>query len=201
MNGSLAELQSFFDGVPTAGLIVLAILLQTVCRSVSQNVSAPVMIGCVFLLTGSFVYEYQRLQPYELVEFLQIATRCICVALIFMPFGNIAAWCWSSFSQSYLSWKFRVTEAHKTSREAAEAKRQERLEMQRQQAELANDPEPFDEDYLFEQAMESARLKFDRECQVINSFEDLDEFERSAAIDQARAKMTRRIHNIMQGEF
>ena len=66
---------------------------------------------------------------------------------------------------------------------------------------LDAEPEPVEDSELFEQAMTNAKSDFDRECQIVESFEDLDEFERQAAIDQARAKMTRRIHEIMQGEY
>ena len=127
--------------------------------------------------------------------------RSVCVTSIFMPFGNILAWCWVNTANRFALWNMNLALATRKAREKAEEKRAQREEERLQRELLDAEPEPVEDSELFEQAMTNAKSDYDRECQIVESFEDLDEFERQAAIDQARAKMTRRIHEIMQGEY
>lgn len=198
---SLPELQAFVDNMPTLGLVVLAVLLQTVGRSVSAYTPTSVRVCTVFLITGFFAYEYQRHEPYALDEFLLIATRCICVAAIFVPFGNMTALAIHHLNSGLIRWRHEIAQANRKALERNKQRREQRREEQRQRELLENESGDIDEGALFERAMAAAHEEFQRECNVVSSFEDLDEFERAAAIDQARAKMTSRIHQIMQGEY
>ena len=200
-NELLGSLGLISEGVSTTGLVVLAIILQTVCRTVSQSSYVSVRVTCVVLLTACFVFECQRIEPYDFGEFIEIGVRTVCVTSIFMPFGNILAWLWVNTANRIASWKMNLAFATRKAREKAEEKRAQREEERRQHELLDAEPEPVEDSELFEQAMASAKADFDRECQIVDAFEDLDDFEQQAAIDQARAKMTRRIHEIMQGEY
>lgn len=202
---ALHQTALYADSVPTIGLVVAGITLQIVgANDHLKHASAWVKGSGLMLLMAYFVHQYIEISPYDGGEFVVIGFRCIGVLGIYLPIATLI----DRLLRAFKSWRLSKCSQIGNWRANRKQKREERqkeqrLEEERRQVEweLANQPEPLSDEEAFKQAMQHTQDTFARECEVITNNPYLDEFESESAIDQARAKMTRRIGKIMQGEY
>lgn len=191
----------YVDQVPTAGLVVTAVVLHAVSGDDSKPAAPWVLVSGVVLLLAYLAHQYVTDEPFELGHFVVLGLRGVAVLYIYRPIANLVDFIlddarqWQrarlrSFGSTLANWRKWRSDR----REQREAERRHREA-------IANTPEPLSDEEAFEVAMSKAQADFDRRCVVINNNRELDPYEREAAVAQARATMTKRVHQIMQGDY